>query len=324
MNYTAKIRSRSGAVEVVDIEAADRESAIRELKSRGATPLSIVEGRSPNARKPGQRRNIKTAVLVGTALVVAALAAWLLLKPSAEPKEVPSGTERAQTKHASKPTERPASERTPKNDEGAVATQTVAVSSAPTNTWPKIEKLPNGREIHTNEDGTRVLVLNPIDPEAEAERLRNLPPPMFKHEVESALDMYVEPGIEMPPLPRDYTNEEVLQALMEPIEIDPEKDDEEAQLHKKTVQQFKEELKEYIKNGGTFAEYMRKLADRQSKEAQMIQESRRMVMKTLDEGKTEEAQQLLDALNKHLSDQGIPSVKMPPPYRKILEGAKKK
>ena len=323
MNYTAKIRSRSGAVEVVDIEAADRESAIRELKSRGVTLISIAEGRSPNARKPGQRRNIKTAILAVVALLVVALAAWFLLKPSAEPKEEPSGA--GKPKVASKPMERPARERTPKNDEGAVATQTVAVSSAPkTNIWPKIEKLPNGREIHTNEDGTRVLVLNPIDPAAEAERLRNLPPPMFKHEVESALDMYVVPGIEMPPLPRDYTDEEVLQALMEPIEIDPEKDDEEAQLHKKVVQQFKEELREYIKNGGTFAEYMRKLADRQSKEAQMIQESRRMVMKTLDEGKTEEAQQLLDALNKHLADQGIPSVKMPPPYRKILEGAKKK
>ena len=319
MNYTAKIRSRSGAVEFVDIEAPDRESAIRELRGRGVTPISVEESRGGRAGGPRRPRPRWVVALAAVALVAAlAFAAWLLLRPQAEKEPAAAPKERKQAVRAEAPKPKPV----PKQEVEKPAEKPVE-KPKPEKAEKKIEKLPNGREIHTLEDGTRVLVLNPIDPEAEAERLKNLPPPMFKHEVESALDMYVVPGIDMPPPPRDYTNEEVLQALVEPIEIDPEKDDEEAQLHKKAVQQFKDELREYIKNGGTFNQYIRKLAERQSKEAAMIQQSRQMVMKTINEGKTEEAQQLLDALNKHLSDQGIPAVKMPPPYRKILEGAKK-
>ena len=319
MNYTAKIRSRSGAVEFVDIEAPDRESAIRELRGRGVTPISVEEsrgGRAGGPRRPWPRWVVALAAVAFVAAL--AFAAWLLLRPQAEKEPAAAPKERKQAVRAEAPKPKPV----PKQEVEKPAEKPVE-KPKPEKAEKKIEKLPNGREIHTLEDGTRVLVLNPIDPEAEAERLKNLPPPMFKHEVESALDMYVVPGIDMPPPPRDYTNEEVLQALVEPIEIDPEKDDEEAQLHKKAVQQFKDELREYIKNGGTFNQYIRKLAERQSKEAAMIQQSRQMVMKTINEGKTAEAQQLLDALNKHLSEQGIPAVKMPPPYRKILEGAKK-
>lgn len=319
MNYTAKIRSRSGAVEFVDIEAPDRESAIRELRGRGVTPISVEESRGGRAGGPRRPRPRWVVALAAVALVAAlAFAAWLLLRPQAEKEPAAAPKERKQAVRAEAPKPKPV----PKQEVEKPAEKPVE-KPKPEKAEKKIEKLPNGREIHTLEDGTRVLVLNPIDPEAEAERLRNLPPPMFKHEVESALDMYVVPGIDMPPPPRDYTNEEVLQALVEPVEIDPEKDDEDAQLHKRTVQQFKDELREFIKEGGTFNQYIRKLAERQSKEAMMIQQSRQMVMKTINEGRTAEAQELLNKLNKHLSEQGIPAVQMPPPYRKILEGAKK-
>ena len=320
MNYTARIRSRSGAVEVVAVEAADRESAVRELRDRGVTLLSVEEtrgGRAGGPRRPWPHwRGVLVAV---AAAAVLALAAWFLLRPQAEKEPAAAPKEKRPAVQTEAPKPKPAP--TPKVEAEKPVEKPVE-KPKPEKAEKKVEKLPNGREIHTLEDGTRVLVLNPIDPEAEAERLRNLPPPMFKHEVESALDMYVVPGIDMPPPPRDYTNEEVLQALVEPVEIDPEKDDEDAQLHKRTVQQFKDELREFIKEGGTFNQYMRKLAERQSKEAMMIQQSRQMVMKAINEGKTAEAQELLDALNKHLSEQGIPAVKMPPPYRKVLEGAK--
>ena len=316
MNYKAKIRSRSGAVEVVSVEAADRESAIRKLKARGATPISLEVSRG-GGRRPQRRRWGVVAAAAAAALAAAAL---FLLWPRGEPgREEPTpGKKSARPADAPKPVAKPKSAPKPE-------TKVEPAEKPKAETWPKIEKLPNWREVHTLEDGTRMLVLNPIDPEAEAERLRNLPPPMFKHEVESVLDMYVVPGIDMPPPPRDnYTNEEVLQALVEPVAIDPEKDDEDAQIHKRAVQQFKEELKEFIRQGGTFNQYIRKLAERQSREASMIQQSRKMVMKTIDEGKTAEAQDLLDALNRHLSEQGIPAVKMPPPYRKVLEGANKR
>ena len=333
MTFTVTYRGKDGALREELIEAAGRADCMSALKARGIVPVSVKEGarksrgelrpsRSSGGNPQSSILNLKSSIFLAAAVLVVAGGAWWWFGGGASGTPRPTKPKAVKVATDVKDIKVVKGHNAPKDISPTPAAKNP--SEKPKEKWPKIEKLPNGREVHTLEDGTKMLVLNPIDPEAEAERLRNLPPPMFKHEVESALDMYVEPGIEMPPLPRDFTDEEVLQALVEPIVIDPEKDDEDAQLHKKAVQQFKDELKEYIKNGGTFAQYMRMLGDRQSKEAHLIQESRKMVMNTINEGKPEEAQELLDRLNKHLAEQGLPAVKMPPPYRKALEGAKKK
>ena len=89
MNYTAKTRSRSGAIEYVEVEAADKGSAIRELKRRGISPISIELGKAPSV-SPG-RRPRRTAMIVACAACVAAACVAVLLflgrrGPSAGPE----------------------------------------------------------------------------------------------------------------------------------------------------------------------------------------------------------------------------------------------
>ena len=310
MTFTYEYREASGAIAKRVAEAASRAELLERLKAEKISPISIREGSHlpSGAKKPIPKVALHGA-MGGAVVCIGAVLLWWFLSGGEKP-ETGGGAPKAKTAKTTKvPTSHKVERKAETAEQPAVAKATKPPKEKNTN---RVEKLPDGREIRINEKGEKILCVNPVDPNAP------VPKSIFKHDVESALAMYVKPAVMMPPPPRDYTDEEVRQALAEPVEVDMNEDDEDTIFQKKTVQAFKDELREFLENGGTFSQYMRQLQKRQEVEAAQTMQSRKMIEKCLDENKPEEARELFDALNKHLEKQGIPPIKMAPKYRHLL------
>lgn len=161
--------------------------------------------------------------------------------------------------------------------------------------------------------GRKILVLNVDDGP------RKMQKSIFATPVEDTLAMYLEPAEDLPPPPReDFSQEEIMQALMAKIEIDAEKDSETDQWRKQAMIAMKGELKQFIKDGGTFGQFLRQLQRRQEKEGALMKETRNMVIQQIKSGDIEGAKTLKAKFNEHLSEKGLPAMKLPPPYRKAL------
>lgn len=315
MTFTYVYRDSSGARKSAVLEANSRNDAFALLKAQGIAPMSLQEGgtlTAANGARASDGRKKLPIIVIGGLVCLGGLV-WLLWPHT---QNVPAdGEVKHKDKVVKQPAQKPGQKPQATNAEPAkVETKVVAEKPVQEKLTNRVEKLPDGREIRINEKGEKVLCVNPVDPNAP------VPEPIFKHEVESALAMYVKPAVEMPPPPKDYTDEEVRQALAEPVVIDMDKDDEDLIYQKKTVQAFKDELKQFLDEGGTFAAYLRQLQKRQESEAMQMRESRKMIEKYLDENKPAEAKELFDALNKHLGEKGIPPIKMTPKYRGRLPG----
>lgn len=311
MTFIYEYRETSGARVAKIITASSREEVQSRLMGMGIRAISIREG---GRLTDTTNRTVPKAVLCGIlGVVLACGAVALLCWAFADGEKVKVGPSASRTVKAAKVENVPTVRKTtPAVVAEAFVLAGESIPPPREKNTNRVEKLPNGREIRINDKGERILCVNPVDPDAP------VPKSIFKHEVESALAMYVKPAVMMPPLPRDYTDEEVRQALAEPMEMNMDEDDEDTLQQKRAVQAFKEQLREYLENGGTFAAYMRQLQKRQENEAAQMMASRKMIEKCLDENKPAEARELFDALNKHLEKQGIPPIKMTPKYRHLL------
>ena len=124
--------------------------------------------------------------------------------------------------------------------------------------------------------------------------------------------MYAQPGEPVPPTPFDARmEEELLKALEEPVVIDMNNDTADIVQFKNIVQGMKEELKEYLKGGGTVKEYLKALDERQQTESNFRSEAYRSVSEACEKEGAEAAYQLWKKVNQHLESQGINPVAKP-------------
>ena len=189
---------------------------------------------------------------------------------------------------------------------------------------PKLEWLPNGTAVRYDKKGRKIVVTNPEDyPYYKAlSAIKNpnkkQPTPYFKHDIENSLWNFAVPGQEVPPIPNDFSEADIAAALEEPLVI--EEGDTENDIYKKeAVQMLKDEMKDYLTEGHTIEEYFEEIAKRQQAEADLVNETRTMAMRSLENDEIDLAVKLIDKLNEHLKEKGLPPMKLPAPYRKYLK-----
>lgn len=189
---------------------------------------------------------------------------------------------------------------------------------------PKLEWLPNGMAVRYDKKGRRIVVTNPEDyPYYKALATiknpnKSQPKPYFKHDIENSLWNFAVPGQEVPPIPNNFSEADVAAALEEPLVI--EEGDTENDIYKKeAVQMLKDEMKDYLAEGHTIEEYFEEIAKRQQAEADLVNETRTMAMRSLENDEIDLAVKLIDKLNEHLKEKGLPPMKLPAPYRKYLK-----
>ena len=110
-----------------------------------------------------------------------------------------------------------------------------------------------------------------------------------------------------------------MKALDEPIEVDMNADTEEDIQLKNIVQGMKEELREYLKSGGTVEQYLAELQKRQDREADYYSEAFQMVNKSSKEEDPAMAYELWKRTNRHLEEKGIRTMPLPRRLRKFAE-----
>lgn len=165
-----------------------------------------------------------------------------------------------------------------------------------------IKKMANG-------DSVMVFVDNPDEPK---------PVPIFEVGLNNFLTNFTTPGEDVPETPMEVSNEEVMQALMEKIEIKDD-DTEEVKFQKEAVMVLREELRKYIKDGSTVADFIRDVQRRQQMEAEHVREARGMIMEALAKDDPAQARELYDAINKHMNEKGLPKVRIARKFLKMME-----
>ena len=326
MVFTATYRSSDGSIAKTSITANDRAEVTAILKERGITPIKIDSGIAPVSII--SRVTPSTALYIFAAILVIGVGSgvcwWLsrgekkaqtsAIKKVARPTPPPPPRKIVSEPQKATP---PAKEEPPltPDEKRALRSEEMRANRQPP-VRKDIEERPDGSFLYTDSKGRRICCLEKHEVVDERNKFRS----PFKHKVEAYLSNFAMPGQGIPPMPKmKYSLEEIQASLAEPITIDMDKDDEELITKKQNVQQIKEFLKEAIDQGMTFEAFVQKLEERQRTEAALVKESKAMILKTLAEGKSEEAKELLDALNKNLNANGIPNLRLPGAFRRMLE-----
>ena len=334
MRFTYIHRDATGAKRSGEIEAKDRADCFAKLKAQGISPMRVEEAKggvqraicqiaptgngAMGTRRPAGRRVAVFAALLAIAL--AAVCIFLAPRPNApEPKEEGKPVKRSAPVATVTPSNAP--EAKPEVKKATAAKADARKEVPPDTPWVNIYTNARGEEVRVGRDGKRVAMLKAWQRRQEEER-KHPQKRVFRHTAEAYMAMFLNPAEAVPPPPDDFTNEQVTQMLVEKIEIDPENDTPDEIRQKEGVQKMKEELKEWIKDGGTFDSYLRELQKRQNIEAGKMFEARRMISEAMEKGNVDEARELYDAINRHFDEQGMPHVNVAPKYRKLLNQPK--
>jgi hypothetical protein len=131
----------------------------------------------------------------------------------------------------------------------------------------------------------------------------------FDNPIENQLERLAIPGRNIratPPLSK-LTQEEILQYLRRPIQID-EDDDEEAVAAKERTAALKTEALKYIENGGTYDEFVREMVKVSNEEADMIRDARNEMLRLYKEEGAIAAIEYLKEANATLRENGLKEI----------------
>ena len=328
MDFTVKYRSTDGSTQTAIISAPNRPEVSAICKSRGMTTVSIKEtvGRANGGSLScGQ---LYFAIFTITAVIIAGAGMWWMLSDGCVADVLDQKLVKTKTKKIAKqesplpkldksePTLSPKCEQKLTPDEKRAKRREEILANIRPPIRKDIEERPDGSFLYTDSKGRRICCLQKHAVIDEQNRFKS----PFKHRVEAYLSNFAIPGQSIPPMPHmKFSLEELQSALDETIVVDMGKDDEELIAKKQNVQQLKIFLKEALAQGMSFEEFVQRLEERQHKEAVMVQESRKLILQTLADGKREEAKELLAALNRNLNGNGIPNLRLPAKYRRMME-----
>ena len=108
--------------------------------------------------------------------------------------------------------------------------------------------------------------------------------------------------------------------LARPITINA--DDSKDVVERKTATAaMKEEIKAFIKEGGTYQEYIDQLHQKIGNERSLHREAMREMVNLMAEGDVEGAREYRDKINEFLSEKGYLGLKLPEEWQKQLDAA---
>ena len=262
------------------------------------------------SRRAKHNPGVLIAVLSGI-IVLGAICAWMVLGRMKEPRspEKSVATSKKPAKDVKPAKNRPAASRAEtKNAAPMIDVPTFDVQ----NRMPSRNQMTNATPVARQQlRGTQARIERAL---AKGQRR------IFVHDSECYLSNFAIPGEQVPPTPYDKdTIADLMKALDEPIEVDMNADTEEDIQLKNIVQGMKEELREYLKGGGTVEQYLAELQKRQDREADYYSEAFQMVNKSSKEEDPAMAYELWKRTNRHLEEKGIRTMPLPRRLRKFAE-----
>ena len=300
-------RDASGALKKGTLQAEDRADALRQIKAKGCVPVSVAEGQ---AAAGGPAWNpawtVRGAWIAAAGVVlIGGLAVWHRAerKPVKRPAVVAADVKKTAPAAKPKPV-KPASAKPVQAAAQPAPAQPVPEKPTPAERPATAAALPASRP-------GPAPAPQPAEPAAEP-----VPPPspsQFKTSTEQLLGlaMSIPPGNPIPPLPivpgldKDFVN-----SLTNEIVIFSDDDERTANV-KENVAVAKNQMLELVKEGRSVAEVLKEYENTVNERAAARSEAQAELSNLYRSGKTQEAREYMEKVNKAFTEMGIDPVSLP-------------
>ena len=334
MTFTISYRGADGALREETVEAESRAACVAACKARGITPTTVREGRADkkaaSAHDHVGAQSAMRWIVAGTLCVAVIGGVWWWLGRSEAPQVEPA---RAQRPKAGKPPAPPRPK--PVREKPVAPVETAAqpeVAPAETKdfqaTYPRTPghlPLPGGNVITFKPPApgctTEVFTVGGLYLcDSEGNFVKYEPPKLFDNRFENTIEaLSMNRTLILSPRTKQFSKEEIEKYLSRPITINA--DDPPDIVERKTATAaMKEEIRGYIKDGGTYQGYVDLLHDRISSERSLHREAMREMVNLLAEGDVEGARMYRQQIDKFLSDNGYLGLKLPDEWQRQLDG----
>ena len=305
MTFKYTYRDAEGVAKSDWVEAQTRQECFAALAARGIRPISIAEGKRPASQGAGMSRGLRYAILAGAVALVVALVAWLLLAPKESPKVSP-----AQSPATPAVKEVPQRVNPPR--------QVTEKPSAPqVEVHPEPSKKPTGKLPAPSNLSDEVRAIKAASLSNTVVAVTNArPEQVFKTATEQVMSFIfnAEVGDMPPPLPTLPRHEmERIEEILNTPNLVKEGDSEEVAARKQMLEQAKKELKDYMAQGGTPAEFLRFYHEQLKKYYNERLDAQKLVM-TMIRDEPEVAGEFMKKVNQRLAERGIKAVHIPKPF----------
>ena len=332
MTFTVTYREKDGTRAEIEIEAANRAACVAACRARGITPTTIREGRQDGG-SPYGHAGAKPAMwwIVAAALCVVVLGGvwWWLGRSEAPPPAEPGHVQKPKVeKPPATPRPKPVREKPTAPVEKAAPEEEPAVPSDFQATYPRTPghlPLPGGNVITFKPPApgctTEVFTVGGLYLcDSEGNFVKYEPPKLFDNRFENTIEaLSMNRTLILSPRTKQFSKEEIEKYLSRPITINA--DDPPDIVERKTATAaMKEEIRGYIKDGGTYQGYVDLLHDRISSERSLHREAMREMVNLLAEGDVEGARMYRQQIDKFLSDNGYLGLKLPDEWQRKLDG----
>ena len=313
--FTISYRLPSGGLKSEVIDAADRASALAQMRSRGITPISVKEGGKLASTTTSASRPLwlKGAV-AGFLVVIAAVVAFVCMRPAESPV-APKVEKPKKAVKVEKPMPVAKSELQPR------------ITPVPvTNISKKVAFKDRSTNGMTVAELKRWEILNRPAPGYTNDSVRASDTPayaIFKHHSENEIAGYLtmEPGENLLGTPRygQRFEKDFLESLKESIVINDDDTDEDKEL-KRLMIATKADLQKRVEAGESVGQILldtRKEIQDMAQCKQLVREQLRELSRdsTMSERDVDD---FIAAANKYLEERGIAPLKVGPVARRML------
>ena len=309
MNWRVTYRAKDGKQAVEIVEAASRNDVFKVIAAQGISAIRVEEAVGKAKLNKKSSSNPKKPVTIIVALVAVACAVGIAYFSMAK-KGSPSGTkDSTQKKHVPSSVIREVVPQT--NGVGKVAATSKPKDVVEDNT-PAREKIVEMISVITNADGSVLERFRTADGKIRSRQ--SAPKPIFDNASDQIIAMAASgaaSGYAMPPMPvMNNADEEFLKSLEKEIKVNDD-DTDEVKALKQNVIAIREEIRQLMSEGHSFAEVIKDHRDIVNHGVEMRKEASRIIKDFLDNGDNEAANECLEKVNEVLAGMGIQGVEMP-------------
>ena len=195
---------------------------------------------------------------------------------------------------------------------GTSAASSNATEASTIDTTPLEEKIVEVISVVTNADGAVIERFKTADGKIRSKQ--SAPRPIFDNPSDQIIALAVSgaaTGAEMPPIPSlEDADGAFAKSLETEIEI-KESDSEDVKELKKSVIAVREEIRQLLSEGHSFADIIKDHRELVNKGVAIKEEASRLAKELLDEGDREAAVEFLIRANETLRDMGVDEIEMP-------------
>lgn len=301
-SWVVTYRDKDGDIRQLTVNAETRSAVFAQLDAKGISAIRVSEG----GAKAGPLKQTKPLNLLKYCTLIVAIIVVLIgfiaiynseSAPNNTPKLPPPKTKDSTSKKAEVPLigSKEASEGVLTRSQSIASTRTQENVSAPNCQTNKVSYGPDDMINQALAQGRRQI---------------------FRHQSDIWFSHFIVPGVRVPPIPLNVSlKDSFIASLTDPIEYTEDDTEKEREI-KEEVSNMRKQASEWIKNGGTFEDFMKELETRQQKEADRVEVAREVLLNHFKEdGDPQSTIELWRALNAKMEGDGLRPMSLPAPIK---------